>query len=212
MKQEIIRHMPPPPTNHSEQAPPPGKGPELPPQSTAPVALYPMPLLVVGTMVNGKPNWVLVGHSGVVGMQHIMISLGKHHYSNQGVLATERLSVNVVDRDLLERADYCGCYSGHDRDKSGVFAYTLGPEGTPLLDGAKVSMECAVDFVYETDGFQCFILRICHTYAEPEILTSRDTVDYTKFKPVLFEIQNWTYLETGAPLGECRKIGNSYQP
>ena len=27
----------------------------------AKLALYPTPLVVVGTMVNGKPNWTLVG-------------------------------------------------------------------------------------------------------------------------------------------------------
>ena len=28
----------------------------------AKLALYPTPLVVVGTMVNDKPNWTLVGH------------------------------------------------------------------------------------------------------------------------------------------------------
>lgn len=31
------------------------------------VALYPTPLVVVGTMVNGKPNYLLVGHLGIIG-------------------------------------------------------------------------------------------------------------------------------------------------
>lgn len=31
------------------------------------LALYPTPLVVVGTMVEGKPNWVLVGHIGIIG-------------------------------------------------------------------------------------------------------------------------------------------------
>ena len=29
------------------------------------LALYPIPLVVVGAMVNGKPNWLLVGHLGI---------------------------------------------------------------------------------------------------------------------------------------------------
>lgn len=27
------------------------------------LALYPTPLVVVGAMVDGKPNWLLVGHT-----------------------------------------------------------------------------------------------------------------------------------------------------
>ena len=41
------------------------------------LALYPTPLVVVGTMVNGKPNYVLVGHVGIIGHDRIMVSLGK---------------------------------------------------------------------------------------------------------------------------------------
>lgn len=30
------------------------------------LALYPMPLLVIGAMVDGKVNWLLAGHSGII--------------------------------------------------------------------------------------------------------------------------------------------------
>ena len=76
------------------------------------LALYPTPLVVVGTMVNGKPNWVLVGHVGIMGHDHIMVSLAKPHYTNQGIKETKALSVNVVDEDMLKKADYAGCVSG----------------------------------------------------------------------------------------------------
>ena len=33
-------------------------------------------------MVNGKPNWVLVGHLGIMGHDHVMVSLAKPHYTN----------------------------------------------------------------------------------------------------------------------------------
>ena len=31
------------------------------------LALYPTPLVVVGAMVNGKTNWLLVGYLGIIG-------------------------------------------------------------------------------------------------------------------------------------------------
>ena len=48
------------------------------------LALYPTPLVVVGAMVNGKPNWLLVGHLGIIGHDHVMVSLAAAHYTNQG--------------------------------------------------------------------------------------------------------------------------------
>ena len=55
------------------------------------LGLYPSPLVVVGTMVNGKPNWVLVGHLGIMGHDHIMVSLAKSHFTNQGIKETKLL-------------------------------------------------------------------------------------------------------------------------
>ena len=41
------------------------------------VGLYPTPLVVVETMIENKPNWVLVGHLGIMGHDCIIISLAK---------------------------------------------------------------------------------------------------------------------------------------
>ena len=86
------------------------------------LALYPTPLVVVGTMVNGKPNYTLVGHIGIIGHDLIMISLADTHYSNQGIKENHSLSVNIVSEDMLKKADYVGCVSGFKADKSAVFS------------------------------------------------------------------------------------------
>ena len=51
------------------------------------IALYPTPLVVVGAMVNGKPNWALAGDLGIMGHDRIMISLAQAHYTNIGIRA-----------------------------------------------------------------------------------------------------------------------------
>ena len=45
------------------------------------IGLYPTPLVVVGAMVEGKPNWVLAGHVGIIGHDRVMVSLAKNHYT-----------------------------------------------------------------------------------------------------------------------------------
>ena len=69
------------------------------------LALYPTPLVVVGTMVNGKENWVLAGHVGIMGHDHIMVSLAKPHYTNRGIRETKALSVSIVDEAMLEKEE-----------------------------------------------------------------------------------------------------------
>lgn len=52
------------------------------------LALSPTPRIVVGTTVDGKPNYALVGHLGLIGRDHIMISLSDTHYTNKGIRDT----------------------------------------------------------------------------------------------------------------------------
>lgn len=171
------------------------------------LALYPTPLIVVGAVVNEKPSWTLVGHVGIMGHDHIMISLAKSHYINQGIKEKKVLSVNVVDESILEKADYVGCISGSKADKSEVFTASELQKDIPLIDEAKISMACNVEDLYETDGFDNFILKISHTYADESILNKKDKIDYEKFKPILFEMPGYSYLQTGKTAAKCMSFG-----
>ena len=175
------------------------------------LALYPTPAVVVGTEVNGKANWLLIAHIGIIGHDRILLSMHKAHYSNQGVKATGKVSVNMVDEAMLQRADYVGCVSGAKTDKSEVFAWHPGEAGTPVIDESPLVMECEVVDNYETDTFDNFICKITNTYAEEDILNDKGKPDYSKLKPVLFEMPNYTYLRTGDEIAKCTTLGKEYK-
>ena len=149
------------------------------------LALYPTPLVVVGTMVNGKPNWVLVGHVGETG----------------------KLSINIVDENLLPLADRAGCISGAKEDKSDLFAYMIDDSGVPMIEKAPIVMECSVDDTYVTEGFESFICKIDRTFAEERVLNEQGKIDYHTLKPVLFEMPTYEYLATGDVIGKCMALG-----
>ena len=167
------------------------------------LALYPKPMTVVGAEVEGKVNWLVVGHTGVIGHDRILVSMSKSHYTNQGIKKSKRLSVNLVSREMLPKADYVGSVSGATVDKSEVFAYHIGENDTPVIDASPLTMECEVVDIYETDGFDNFICAIVNTYAASDVLDSDGKLDYTKLKPVLFEFPPYSYLATGEIIGKC---------
>ena len=70
------------------------------------LSLYPTPLVVVGAMVDGKPNWTLVAHLGIIGHDHVMVSMAASHYSNKGIKENGSLSINLVDEAMLAKADH----------------------------------------------------------------------------------------------------------
>ena len=170
------------------------------------LALYPMPVTVVGTEVNGKVNWLLVAHVGIIGHDRILVSMSDKHYTNQGIIESKKLSVNLVDRKMLPKADYVGSVSGASVDKSGVFDFHWGENGTPVIDASPLTMECDVVDIYKSDGFDNFICSIANTYAAPDVLDADGKLDYTRLKPVLFEFPTYSYIATGEIIGKCRNL------
>lgn len=167
------------------------------------VALYPKPLTVVGAEVNGKVNWLVVGHTGIIGHNRIILSMSDKHYTNKGIHQTGRLSINLVSREMLPKADYAGSVSGADTDKSSLFAYHIGENGAPLIDESPLSMECKVVDKFKTDGFDNFICEVAATYVAKDMLNENGRPDYTRLKPVLFEFPTYSYLATGEVIGRC---------
>lgn len=170
------------------------------------VALYPKPMTVVGAEVEGKINWLVVGHTGIIGHNRIMVSLSKAHHTNQGIRKSGKLSVNLVSQAMLDKAEYVGSVSGATTDKSKVFTYHLGDFGCPVIDEAPITMECKVEDIYETEGFESFICSIVNTYASEDALDTNGKLDYTKLKPVLFEFPTYSYLTTGEIIGKCLNL------
>ena len=170
------------------------------------LALYPKPMTVVGAQVEGKVNWLVVGHTGIIGHDRILVSMSKNHHTNQGIRKSKKLSINLVSREMLPKADYVGSVSGASVDKSNVFDYHWGENGTPVIDASPLTMECDVVDIYETEGFDNFICTVVNTYAAPDVLDSTGKLDYTQLKPVLFAFPTYSYLATGEIIGKCLNL------
>ena len=97
------------------------------------VALYPTPATVVGTIdAEGKINFMLLAHIGIVSHSKILISMHSVHQSDKAIQATKKFSINMIDESFVAQADYAGTVSGAKVDKSGLFEYHLGEAGTPV--------------------------------------------------------------------------------
>lgn len=175
------------------------------------VGLYPTPVVIVGTEIEGKVNWINIAHIGIIGLDSIMLSMAKAHYTNQGIKKNKVVSVNIVTEDMIVEADYVGIASGHNTDKSQVFRYSEGIlKNTPLIDASPISMECELVDNYETKSHDHFILKVIHTHVKEEFINDNGKIDYGILKPILFEMPTRTYLKTGERIGKCWEIGKNY--
>ena len=131
-----------------------------------------------------------------------MVSLSQAHFINNCIKSANKLSVNAVDESWLKEADRMGIVSGNKEDKSDAFAYTVGENGTPLIDAAKVSIECETENNFVVGNFNNFICKILATYADENVLNDKGKIDYYTFKPVLFEFPTYEYFVTGEKAGD----------
>ena len=99
-----------------------------------------------------------------------------------------------------------GVISGNKEDKSNYFEFTVGENGTPLINDAKVSIECEIDGNYELEKFDNFICKILATYADENVLNEKNKIDYHCFKPILFEFPTYEYFVTGNAVGKCGRM------
>ena len=91
---------------------------------------------------------------------------------------------------MLQKADYVGIVSGIKVNKSKVFNYDM-------IEEAPLTMESQVEDIYETQGFENFILSIQNTYVEEAYLNENNKINYHTLKPVLFEMPTYGYFKTG---------------
>lgn len=174
------------------------------------LALYPTPVVVLGTMVDGKPNWMQAAHVGIVATSRLLVSCAKAHYTAKGLKKGGSVSVSMVDMATLPQADYVGSVSGNNTDKSDVYGWSPASNGAPVPEEAPLTIVCRIDDIYETPGFDNLILETVSVLADDSIVTD-GKIDYGKFKPILFEGPTYSYVSTGDVVGAGGSFKDAYK-
>ena len=170
--------------------------------------VYPVPIVLAGANVAGRPNFVTLGACGVMGINPplVYISSNIKHYTNRGILENHTFSVNFPTTDMLAVTDYCGVVSGSEVDKSQLFDVFYGDlETAPMISECPVNLECRVEKEFTIEHRQVFVGRIAETYVNEEYIIERDgyktLVDLTILDPIAYALDN-LYYRIGEPIGE----------
>ena len=175
-------------------------------------ALYPSLTVIVGTVVEGRPNFITVAHVGIMNHgtpQYISMGLGKAHYSNRGIKENGVFSVNLPPESLVAETDYLGMVSGKNVDKSGVFELFYGEmPAAPMIKACPVNMECRLERIVDFPTHEVFVGEIVETHADEAVLKA-GKIDVTKVRPLLFDMASVKYYGLGPEIAPCWNIGKS---
>ncbi len=169
--------------------------------------IYPVPIVLVGANVNGKPNFETIGDVGLMGIKPpiVFVSSGADHYTNQGILENGTFSINLPTTEILPVVDYCGQVSGRVEDKGALFEVFYGDLGTaPLIAACPVNLECRVIKEFSIQHRQVFVGEVAQTHVDEAMISEgenrKQIADLLALDPILYALDN-RYYRVGAVIG-----------
>jgi flavin reductase (DIM6/NTAB) family NADH-FMN oxidoreductase RutF len=169
--------------------------------------LYPLPTVLIGALVNEKPNYITIAHVGIMDPGSVSLGMNKLHYTNSGIKVNKTFSVNVPSTKMVKETDYCGLVSGKVKNKSDMFKTFYGELKTaPMIEQCSINIECELVQTFDFPTHDIFIGKIVATHCDEKVLTN-GVVDFEKVQPILFVMNDRSYWSLGKKIGKAWDIG-----
>jgi flavin reductase (DIM6/NTAB) family NADH-FMN oxidoreductase RutF len=171
--------------------------------------LWPHPTVLVGSHVDGRPDFAAVAWTGVAASTPpaITIALQHHRYSLKGIYQNRTFSVNIPSREMVKETDYCGLVSGAKTDKvkdCGFRVFYGNLDTAPLIEQCPVNLECEVVHILNMGSHTLVIGRVVETHVSEDCLTDGQP-DVNKVRP--FTFLPGKYHGLGEAFADAFKIG-----
>lgn len=141
--------------------------------------LYPVPVVMVSCKREGeRPNIITLAWAGTICSDPAMLSVSIHpeRYSYGIIRETKEFVVNLVTKDIVFAADYCGVKSGRNVDKFQEMKLTPSPSEIiqpPGILESPVNMECQVKEIKELGSHHMFLAEIVGVNVSEEYLDEK---------------------------------------
>lgn len=179
--------------------------------------IYPVPIVLVGSLVDGRPNYATIGDCAIMGLKPalVVVSLGETHHTTRGILAHRTFSINVPMTKDLALVDHFGQVSGRDVDKSQYVESFFGElETAPMSEACPVTLECRVLEEVTVEHRRIFIGGVVQTHVDEAFLSDDaepKIASMQKLDPILYALDN-RYSSVGRAIGVGYEEGAAYKP
>jgi len=152
--------------------------------------LFPLPALLVGTMIQGKPNFMTAAWGSIANAEPPMlcVAIRQSRYTRKGIKQGGAFSVNVASASQARQVDFCGIETGTKVDKAAQCGFTVfygSLDEAPLIEQCPLNIECTVASIVELPTHSLVIATIVQTHVSTDCLTG-GTLDATKLDPIVY--------------------------
>jgi len=176
------------------------------------IPAYPMPVALVGALVDGKPNFLTAAWFSMLCYSPPMlgVALGHSHHTNKGIRENKVFSLCLPGEQLIAVTDHVGIVSGKNTDKSGLFELFQGETGAPLIAQCPLCVECELIRVEKNGPNELYLGKIIQVHADSEVLTE-GRLDLAKIRPLLLSQPESLYYGLGKKLEKAWSVGRNYK-
>lgn len=172
--------------------------------------LFPQSVFIVATYdKNGIGNAMNVAWGGECERHEVCINIGSHK-TTDNILLKRAFTISPADLDHVVEADYFGIATGRKENKEAKSGLTFTKSefvDAPVIEEFPLTMECEVTEI-QGDADGCRVVgRIVNTRVDERILGEDGRVDFSKFKPLVYDSARTVYHVVGEEVGGAWKVG-----
>jgi len=176
--------------------------------------VYPVPIVLVGALVDGAPNYATIGDCAIMGIRPalVAVSLSAGHHTTRGIEEHRAFSINVPRTADLSLVDHFGQVSGRDVAKAGYVESFFGElETAPMIESCPVTIECRVLNTMDIEHRRIFVASVVQTHVDDAYLTDGRPSPLGDLDPILYALDN-RYYRIGPQIGVGYEEGKRFAP
>jgi flavin reductase (DIM6/NTAB) family NADH-FMN oxidoreductase RutF len=168
--------------------------------------LYPIPAVMVSCRSKDhNPNIITVAWAGTICSSPAMVSISvrKERYSYDMIKDSKEFVINLVTKDLVKKADYCGVRSGRDVDKFKEMNLTPmngSKVSAPLIGESPVNIECVVKDILPLGTHDMFLAEVVSVAVDKRFMDEKGRFHLNKSGLIVYS--HGEYYGLGELLGK----------
>ena len=172
--------------------------------------LFPQSVFIIASYgEDGTPNAMNAAWAGECSRHEVCFNIGDHK-TTANIVKKGAFTVSPADAAHVVEADYFGIATGNKVDKAAASGMTFTKSefvDAPVIEEFPLTMECEVTEI-QGDADGCRVVgRIVNTRVDERILGEDGRVDFSKFKPLVYDSARTVYHVVGEEVGGAWKVG-----
>ena len=173
--------------------------------------IYPLPVVMVSCGDMENSNIITVAWTGILNTDPAMcyISVRPERYSYNIIKKSKEFVINLTNKDLVYKVDWCGVKSGAKVDKFKEMNLTKEKAKNvkcPIIKESPVAIECRVKEIRKLGSHDMFVAEVLSIDADDKYIDDKGAFDISKCDLITYA--NGKYFSLGKQVG---KFGYSVQ-